>query len=181
MFNFFQIDFLRYSRLYIASDAFLTIHADGYFLMNVTFQEWNRSKDTDFSSLSFFPKENLLIWAKLYKSGYPGILGHVTVKNIYTDQTWDCRRLPNGNWSKAVSYGLNNGTKNLWNTMVSEIDAASHWIWTNNISDTEIECRKILSGDMLMQWWLAQTFVVFDASPRNVLFESSSSTGQFCL
>jgi hypothetical protein len=149
-----------YSHFYVASDAFLTILADGHFTANATLQKWNTSQETDFSIPSFFPKENLSIWAKLYHNGYPGILGYIPRKNIYTNQSWDCRRLPNGSWSKAVSYGYNDGKSYPWNLTVSEIHVASHWIWTNNTSDTEIECRKILSGEIKMQWQLAQTFIV---------------------
>jgi hypothetical protein len=89
----------------------------------------------------------LYIWAKLYNDGQPGILGYISIKNIYTDATGDCRRFPDGSWSRAKSYGVNNGENYPWDSKLKGIDAASQWIWTNNRSDTEIECRKILSGE----------------------------------
>ena len=131
-----------YARLCIASDAFLTIRGDGTFLANV-----NRSMECEigFKSLSSFPNI-LYIRASLNIHGDPGIWANDSTANFYTDESWDCRRFPNGTWSKAKSYAVNDGKNSSWKIAISKIAPRAHWIWTN-ASDTEVECRKVFSGE----------------------------------
>lgn len=81
------------------------------------------------------------------RNGRPGILAFISNVNIFTDETWDCRAYPDGDWSKAVSYAINNGNNSYWNARVANIDPDSHWIWTGNREDERVECRKVLAGE----------------------------------
>ena len=136
---------MYHTYIHITSDAFLTINTDGHFLKNVSFQKWRKNDNSSFAS---FPTKRLSVWAKLYNvTGNYGILASISMKNIYTDATWDCRRFPDGDWSKAKCYGINNGMSYPWDLKLTNIDTSANWIWTSNSSDTEVECRKIFSGE----------------------------------
>ena len=128
----------------IVSDAFLTVSSDGLFQENVTNQNWREPSEI-YISPWLLPRI-LSVRAKLYnQSGFPAILASVenTGKEIYTDQYWECRRIPRGSWFQAKSYGINNGGQY---PAIASINANAHWIWTNNTSDPEVDCRKNLSG-----------------------------------
>ena len=103
--------------------------------------------ETGFTSLSSFPDSFYIRATLISNLSYHGLLASDTYTTFYTDESWDCRRFPDGNWSKAKSYADNNGTNLSWKmATISEIASRAHWIWTNT-SNTDVECRKIFSGE----------------------------------
>ena len=65
---------------------------------------------------------------------------------LLSDTSWSCRHGKNVSWSKAVSYGFNDGLHEQWDKVLPNISAKAQWIWGHDQNRTWAFCRKTLTG-----------------------------------
>ena len=98
------------------------------------------------SALFRLPNENTRIVIESQNSLLIGGILASFSTGIVTDISWECIAVSSSAnivWPRAVSLGFNDGTVN---DVIEEISPNAEWIWTDNIEEIAVVCRKNISG-----------------------------------